>query len=839
MEHKFKVSGMTCASCQAHVEKAVKKVDGVNNVSVSLLTNSMVVDTVESMDLNKITKAVSNAGYKAKLENAKEEDTKELDTDSETKALLKRLIISIILLIPLSTISMLYMLEIVPELMNYSYAVGFTGFVLSTLIVIINRNFFISGTKALIHKAPNMDTLVSLGASISYVYSFILYFLMTLNVENAEYSMSLSMNISFETCGMILTFITIGKTLEAYSKGKTTSALKSLMKLSPKKANKVVGNSIEVIDVKDIKVDDIIRVNAGDRVAIDGIIVSGESTLDESLLTGESIPLDKTVGDLVYQGTINKLGTLDVKAIKEDKDTTLSNIIKLVDEASNSKAKISRIADKISGVFVPIVLGIALVTFIVWYIIGLNGLMSYKMFETSLTYALNKAISVLVISCPCGLGLATPVAIMVGSGRSAKNNILFKNAESLEETSKVKFVVLDKTGTITKGKPEIKNIKSYIDETEFKTIAASLESYSSHPLANAISSGIDSKRVEVTNVKTLVSIGIEGYIDTDYILASNMDYAKDNNLVTESEYKEAYNMALNGETPVMFFKNKKLIGIISLKDPIKEDSVEAINKIKALGINVIMLTGDNKVTSKSIASEANIEYYVSGVTPSVKADVVKKLKNYGSVLMCGDGINDSIALTSADVGVAIGTGSDVAIDSAQVVLMKSSLMDLYKAIRLSQKTYKNILENLFWAFIYNLIMIPIASGVFEPLGVDLKAYYGALAMSLSSVTVVLNALRLNIVNIEKTGHTRQVKQINLDEILNNTSSELEITIKVDGMMCEHCVATVENICKKDSNVISATASLENKNVIIKYTNQIDIDELIKEINDADYTASKE
>ncbi len=838
MEHKFSVSGMTCASCQAHVEKAVKKVDGVNNVSVSLLTNSMIVDTRDDLDLSKITKAVSDAGYKAKLNGGSSNDNNQIDDNSETKHLLRRLISSLILLIPLTTISMLYMLEVVPELMNYSYAVGFIGFVLSTLIVIINREFFISGTKSLIHKAPNMDTLIALGSAISYIYSFVLYFLMTLNVANPEYSMSLSMNISFETCGMILTFITIGKTLEAYSKGKTTSALKSLMNLSPKKANKIVDGEIEVIDVKDIKVDDILRVSAGDSVPIDAVIIKGESTLDESLLTGESIPLDKGVGDLVYQGTINKLGTLDIKALKEDKDTTLSNIIKLVDEASNSKAKISRIADKISGVFVPIVLGIALITFLVWYIVGLNGLVSYKMFETPLSYALNKAISVLVISCPCGLGLATPVAIMVGSGRSAKNNILFKNAESLEETSKVKFVVLDKTGTITKGKPEIKNIKSYIEIDEFKQIAVSLESYSSHPLACAIVDGIDACKLEVSNVKTLVSIGIEGYIGSDYILGCNMDYAKNNNLVTLDEYQEAYNMALNGETPLMFIKNNKLIGIISLKDPIKEDSVEAINKIKDLGINVVMLTGDNKVTSESIAGEANVQYYVSGVTPQYKQEVVKKLKSYGSVLMCGDGINDSIALTEANVGVAIGAGSDVAIDSAQVVLMKSSLMDLYKAIRLSQKTYKNILENLFWAFIYNLIMIPIAAGVFQFAGIDLKPYYGALAMSLSSVTVVLNALRLNVVRLDSK-HNKKALDINLDEILKETNSTKKITLSVDGMMCSHCTSTVENICKKDLNVVNASASLENKNVVIEYTNTIDIDKIINEINEADYNAHKE
>ncbi len=837
MKTEFDVEGMTCASCVAHVEKAVSKLDGVKDVKVSLLTKQMVVETRDDFNLKDLTKAVSNAGYKAKVHNEKNEEV--LD-DDETKKSFKRLILSLILLIPLSTISMLYMLEIMPELMNYSYTVGLVGLVLSSLIIIINRNFFISGTKALIHKSPNMDTLVSLGASISYIYSFVLYFLMTLNIGNEMYSMKLSMNISFETCGMILTFITIGKTLESYSKGKTTNALKSLINLSPKKATKLVGNLEEIVDVKDIKVGDIIRIKAGEAVSIDGTIIKGATSLDEALLTGESVPSDKSIGDTVYQGTINKLGTIDVKAIKESKDTSLANIIKLVEEASNSKAKISRIADKISGVFVPIVLGIALITFTIWLIVGLNNLVSFSEFETPLSYALNKAISVLVISCPCGLGLATPVAIMVGSGRGAKNNILFKNAESLEETGKASFVVLDKTGTITKGSPKVKNILSYIDENEFKQIAKSIEVYSSHPLAKAIVQDIDSDTLELTNVQTLVSIGIEGYLNESYILASNMDYAKNNNLVTDKEYNDAYNMALNGETPLLFFKDNKIIGIISLKDPIKEDSQEAISKMKKIGLIPLMLTGDNKITSGSVAKEAKIDYFVSSVTPEKKQEVVKKLKQYGSVIMCGDGINDSIALTEANIGIAIGAGSDVAIDSADVVLMRSSLMDLYKAIVLSRKTYKNILENLFWAFIYNLIMIPIAAGVFKFAGMDLKPYYGALAMSLSSVTVVLNALRLNFVSIDKCKNKELKNYIDLNKILDEEESSLKkVTLSVNGMMCAHCIKTVEDICNKYKNVVSAKASLELNNVIIEYKDSIDLESIIKNINDADYECKKE
>ena len=838
MKVDFKVEGMTCASCQSHVEKAVKKVDGVENVNVSLLTNSMSVECIDTLDLNKINKAVSNAGYKSYIKgnnNKKEED---LSKDNATTNSLKRLIISIILLIPLAIISMSYMCEWIPSLMNYPYTIALIGLVLSSLIIIVNKHFFISGVKALIHLAPNMDTLVSLGASISYIYSLILFFIMTLHVNEPMYSMSLSMNLSFETCGMILTFITIGKTLESYSKGKTTNAIKSLLDLSPKKACKIENDKEIIVDIVDVKVGDIVRIKPGENVSIDGVIIKGETSIDESLLTGESIPLDKKIGDKVYTATSNKLGSIDVEVLKETKDSTLSNIIKLVSDASSSKAPISRIADKISYIFVPFVLIVSLITFLVWFILGLNGLVTYTQYETNLSYSLNKAISVLVISCPCGLGLATPVAIMVGSGKGARNNILFKSAEALEECGKASFVVLDKTGTITKGKPEIKNIISYIDKSEFLSIAKSIESLSNHPLAVSITNEIDTQVLNVDKFKTLVSVGVEGYINNSYILACNIDYAKNNNYISNNELNEASKYAKSGETVVLFLKDYKLIGFITLQDKIKEDSKEAISKIKSLGINVVMLTGDNRETARAIAKEANVDYFVSNVSVEEKSIVVNRLKEYGKVIMVGDGINDSVALTTANVGIAIGSGADVAIDSADCVLMRSSLMDLYKAIRLSQKTYINILENLFWAFIYNLIMIPIASGAFKSLGVDLKPYYGALSMSLSSVCVVLNALRLNIVSIDKNKIKKNKINLDLNEVL-QLDKDKEITLKVEGMMCNHCIKTVEDIVKKYNNVINAKASIENNNVVIYYKDKIDINNIIDDINNADYKAYKE
>lgn len=838
MKVDFKVEGMTCASCQSHVEKAVKKVDGVENVNVSLLTNSMSVECIDTLDLNKINKAVSNAGYKSYIKgnnNKKEED---LLKDNATTNSLKRLIISIILLIPLAVISMSYMCEWIPSLMNFPYTIALIGLVLSSLIIIVNRHFFISGVKALIHLSPNMDTLVSLGASISYIYSLILFFIMTLHVDEPMYSMSLSMNLSFETCGMILTFITIGKTLESYSKGKTTNAIKSLIDLSPKKACKIENDKEIIVDIVDVKVGDIVRIKPGENVSIDGVIIKGETSIDESLLTGESIPLDKKIGDKVYTATSNKLGSIDVEVLKETKDSTLSNIIKLVSDASSSKAPISRIADKISYIFVPFVLIVSLITFLVWFILGLNGLVTYTQYETNLSYSLNKAISVLVISCPCGLGLATPVAIMVGSGKGARNNILFKSAEALEECGKASFAVLDKTGTITKGKPEIKNIISYIDKSEFLSVAKSIESLSNHPLAVSITNGIDTQVLNVDKFKTLVSVGVEGYINNSYILACNIDYAKNNNYISNNEFNEASKYAKSGETVVLFLKDYKLIGFITLQDKIKEDSKEAISKIKSLGINVVMLTGDNRETARAIAKEANVDYFVSSVSVEEKSIVVNRLKEYGKVIMVGDGINDSVALTSANVGIAIGSGADVAIDSADCVLMRSSLMDLYKAIRLSQKTYINILENLFWAFIYNLIMIPIASGAFKSLGMDLKPYYGALSMSLSSVCVVLNALRLNIVSIDKNRIKKNKINLDFNEVL-KLDKDKEITLKVEGMMCNHCIKTVEDIVKKYNNVINAKASLENNNVVIYYKDKIDINNIIDDINNADYKACKE
>ncbi len=833
---KFSISGMSCAACQSRVQKAAQKVEGVNECEVNLLTNSMTVLCDEQLDTNTIIKAVEKAGYGAKSLN--ENDTTKAKEDvptSETKILLKRLIWSVIFLIPLVIISMGYMLMLFKHLTNYPMFVGFITFVLASIILFINKKFFISGFKAVIHGSPNMDTLVSLGSGVAYIYSIILLIIMTFNVTDTSYMMRLSMNLSFETCGMVPTLITIGKTLESYSKGKTTSALKALLDLAPKKANVIRNNEEISVLVSDVVKDDIFIVRAGESIAVDGVVIEGESSIDESMLTGESLPIEKSIGDTVYQGTINSLGTLKVKALKVGDDTTLQEIIKLVSEASQSKAKISRIADKVSGIFVPIVLTIALLTFVIWLILEKNGISYLKNGETNLTFAINKAISVLVISCPCALGLATPVAIMVSSGRGARNGILFKNAVSIEEAGKCDIIVLDKTGTITKGKPEVSDIISFIDKDELIDIAYSLEYESSHPLAKAILNLRENKKYDVTNFKTILGSGVSGIIDDKTVYGVNLDYIKDN--LKQIDYSLIESTILEhqkeGETPLVFASKEKVLGIIFVVDKIKEDSALAIKKINDLGIATVMLTGDNEISAKSIANKCNITDFVSRVKPDQKQEVIKTLKKQGNVLMVGDGINDAIALTEANVGVAIGAGSDVAIDSASIILVKSSLMDLYKTIVLSKKTIKNIKENLFWAFIYNIIMIPLAAGVFIGLNINMKAWYGALAMSLSSVCVCLNALRLNKVKLEMK-KTKKGKNININNII---GENMKSVFKVEGMMCAHCAAHVKDACLSVKGVVSANVDLASKSVEIEYTS-LNVDELEKAITDAGYTLVK-
>lgn len=844
MKEKFMVEGMTCAACQAHVEKAVKKVDGVNNVSVNLLTNSMEVDINDLSVVDKINKSVEVAGYKSYLKNKKQDNTKneELSNSSEVKKLTERLIFSFILLIPLFYFSMGFMMNWPIGLFKENLlALGLFLMIDSFIIMLINKAFFISGFKSLIHGGPNMDTLVALGSGVSFIYSVVILFIMTANRSNDHHLMKYAMNLTFETAGMVPTLITIGKLLEAISKGKTTNALKALINLKPKTAHVIRNDKEEIINASELKVNDIFVVYPGEAIPTDGIVIGGESAVDESSLTGESLPVDKNINDKLFEATINQNGILKCIAISVGEDTSLSKIIKMVMDLNQSKAKISKIADKVAGIFVPIVLLIATLGFIIWMIIGSN--INLNINEELLTYSINRAIAVLVISCPCALGLATPVAIMVGSGLGAKNGILYKNAEIIEEAGKLNFVVLDKTGTITNGKPEVIKCISLIEENEFLKLAYSLEKNSSHPLAISISNYCNNLNIDtyqVSEFNTLVGKGIKGIINNKEIYGINLKYAKELINIDSKEIKEIEELSSKGITPMIFIYDNKLIGIIGVADKIKDDSANAIIELKKKGVIPIMLTGDNNLTAKAIAKEANIDYFISDVLPEEKKNIIEKLKKQGKVMMVGDGINDALALTYADVGVAIGAGSDVAIDSASIVLIKSSLMDLVKAISLSRQILKNIKENLFWAFFYNLIMIPIALGVFYFTNIEwlkeMKPWYGALAMSLSSVFVVMNALRLNLFNPLKNKNNRKAIDFDINSITKKEDNNMKEVISVEGMMCKMCVKHVEEACLKIDGVLSAKADLDKKEVVVE-TNKDDIrNALIDSINNAGYQA---
>lgn len=849
MKKRFKVKGMTCSACQAHVYKVVSKLDGVSDVNVSLLTNTMDVEISDDNKIDEINKAVKNAGYESCIldeENKKEENNE--FSDDETKRMLKRLISSLILLIPLVYISMGYMMGWnIFGLDKNPLIVALILMIISFIIMLINRAFFISGFKALIHGGANMDTLVALGSGVAFIYSMVILFIMANYRNNDHLLMQYGMNLTFETAGMVPTLITIGKTLEAYSKGKTTNALKALMDLKPKEGTVIRdGREIKVL-AKDIKIDDIFIVKPGESFPVDGIIIEGLSSVDESALTGESMPVDKNIGDNVFTATINQNGILKCKSTSVGDDTSLSKIIKMVYDANQSKAKISKLADKVSGIFVPIVITIAIIGFICWMIIGNN--VNLDINESTLTYSINRAVMVLVISCPCALGLATPVAIMVGSGISAKNGILFKNAIAIEETGKANFIVLDKTGTITIGKPIVTDIYSIIDKKEFISISGSLESNSNHPLAKAIleySKKNDYHKIDILNFTEIPGKGIKGNINEDIIYALNLKSAKEIVNISNDIIEVIDNYSNDGKTPMIFIKNKELIGVIAVADKIKDDSKKAINDLKDLGLIPIMLTGDNNKTAKKIAKDSNIDYYVSDCLPNNKKEVIDKLKEKGNVIMVGDGINDALALTTANIGIAIGAGSDIAKESADVVLVKSSLNDLVKTIRLSRQILKNIKENLFWAFFYNLIMIPIALGVFYFTGIEwikeLRPWYGALAMSMSSVFVVLNALRLNLFNANKKSNCKNALEVD-DEFFNNiiTIKEEEdnmekLVISVNGMMCEHCKKHVEDACMSVSGVKEAEANLKKKNVTVKFENEVSKDLLIEAINKAGYEA---
>ena len=797
---KFRVTGMTCAACSARVEKAVSSVCGVDSCTVNLLTNSMGVEGTATAD--EIIKAVEKAGYNAFEEGKNSEQNKNQTLeDNETPKLLKRFTVSLAFLLPLMYVSMGHtMLGLpLPSVLEKNHiALGIIQLLLSLAVMVINQRFFISGVKGILKKSPNMDTLVSLGSAASLIYSVYVLFAMTQAQldGNAQAVSGYMHEFYFESAAMILVLITVGKILESRSKGRTTDALKALMNLAPETAI-VLKDGIETeIGISQLKKGDVFVLKPGSAIPVDGNIIEGSGAVDESALTGESIPVDKKAGDNVSAGTLNRSGYLVCEATKIGEDTALAKIIKMVSDASATKAPVAKIADKVSGVFVPVVIAIAIVTFAVWLLAG-----------QSVGFSLARAISVLVISCPCALGLATPVAIMVANGIGAKNGILFKTAVSLEEAGKVNTVVLDKTGTVTLGSPEVTDIipSSGYSENELVKIAYSLENKSEHPLAQAIVKKGEKENVgsyDVSSFNASAGSGIEGIINGEKVIAGNLRFIERLcDIQTEMKLK-ADELSKQGKTPLWFIKNGKLVGIIAVADVIKPESPQAIRELHNMGIKVVMLTGDNENTAKAIAKEVGIDEVVAGVLPDGKEKEIRKLQKNGKVAMVGDGINDSPALTRADIGIAIGAGTDVAIDAADIVLMKSRLTDVPAAIRLSRAAFRNIKENLFWAFIYNIIGIPLAAGVWIPLtGWQLNPMFGAAAMSLSSFCVVMNALRLNLFKVHSTKHDRKIKYKNKKE-----KKIMEKTVKIEGMMCPHCEARVKSILEELAEVDSAVTS---------------------------------
>ena len=837
---QYSVTGMTCAACQARVEKVVSNVPGVTVVSVSLLTNSMGVEgTATSAD---IVAAVEKAGYHASVKGAQMESSQgaEALADTETPKLLKRLIISLIFLMPLMYLSMGHMMWNWPLpgfLNNNHVGMGLAQLLFTVIIMVINQRFFISGFTSLIHRAPNMDTLVAMGATAAFGYSTYALFAMTVaqTAENDKLVMSYMHEFYFESAAMILTLITLGKTLEAYSKGKTTDALKSLMNLAPKMAT-VVRNEQEIlISADQVKKGDIFLVKPGESIPVDGIVLEGNSAIDEAALTGESIPVDKAVGDTVSAATINQSGFIKCEATRVGEDTTLSQIIKMVSDAAATKAPIAKIADKVSGIFVPAVITIAIITIIGWLLAG-----------ESVGFALARGISVLVISCPCALGLATPVAIMVGNGVGAKHGILFKTAVSLEEAGKVDIVALDKTGTITNGQPKVTDILPVdgISEQELLETAFSLEKKSEHPLAKAIVEYGEEKNFTVSlvdNFKAVPGNGLTGTLNEETLIGGNLLFIEKSLSISKELKHSAEQLASAGKTPLFFAKENRLLGMIAVADVIKEDSPQAIKELKAMGIHVVMLTGDNERTAKAIGEQAGVDNVIAGVLPDGKESVIQALGKKGKVAMVGDGINDAPALTRADVGIAIGAGTDVAMDAADVVLMKSKLADVPAAIRLSRGVLRNIHENLFWAFFYNTIGIPLAAGLLIPvLGWKLNPMFGAAAMSLSSFCVVTNALRLNLLNIRSTKKDKKKKNaidVSLININNNEKkevNEMTKTMNIKGMMCGHCEAAVKKALEALPEVASAEVSHEKGTAVVTLEKEIADDVLKKTVEDKDY-----
>ncbi len=853
---KYNVTGMSCSACVSAVEKAVGKVDGVENCSVSLLTNSMTVEgTASSAD---IISAVHDAGYGASLYNggtdSRSDKGKVSESDNEIKVMKQRLVWSVILLIPLMYLSMGHMMWgfPLPEFLAGNHvAIGLVQMLITIAIMVINQKFFINGLKSAIHGSPNMDTLVAMGAGASFLYSMYVLFAMTYSVQANDNgrTMELMHDFYFESAAMILALITVGKTLEAYSKGKTTNALKSLMELAPERAVVIRDGLEQEVDISQVVVGDIFVVKPGESIPVDGRVIDGNSAVNEAALSGESIPVDKTEGDMVSAATMNQSGYLKCEAVRIGQDTALAKIINMVSDAASSKAPIAKIADKVSGIFVPTVLLISFITAIVWILVGKSS-----------GFVLARAISVLVISCPCALGLATPVAIMVGSGKGAKNGILYKNASALEQTGKTDTVVMDKTGTITNGEPVVTDIicAKDVKEKDFLTYAYSLERFSEHPLAKAVIKKGTELEIQELNAAEFAAVpgnGLTATIDGRTVVGGNRNYISkyienaDNN--SKKLILKAEELSEQGKTPLYFAmgapeKKMKLLGIIAVADTVKPDSRMAIADLKEMGFNVVMLTGDNEKTAAAIGREVGVDKVIAGVLPEGKDKVISELQKNGKVIMVGDGINDAPALTRADIGIAIGAGTDVAIDAADVVLMKNELRDVPAAIRLSMAALSNIKGNLFWAFIYNIIGIPIAAGCLYPIfGITLNPMFGAFAMSLSSFCVVTNALRLNLVDIYGKNKRYKIKRHTMSEdreemnMQNKEISDMEDgkmtkVMEINGMMCAHCEARVKKCLEKLPEVEEASVSHEKGTAVVTLKKDIDNEKLKAAVEAQDY-----
>ena len=846
---QYNVTGMTCAACSNRIEKAVSAVPGVTSCAVSLLTNSMGVEG--SASARDIIAAVEKAGYGASLKGAEKSSSPAADEDAladrETPVLRRRLIASVGFLLVLMYISMGHMMWNwpLPAFFNNNHvAMGLIQLVLTVPIMIINQKFFISGFKSLFAKAPNMDTLVALGSTAAFGWSLYVLFAMTRAQADGDSMavMRYMMDFYFESAAMILTLITVGKMLEAMSKGRTTDALKGLMKLAPKTANIERDGQEITVSIDTVQKGDIFVVRPGESIPVDGRVIEGSSAVNEAALTGESIPVDKAEGDLVSAATINTSGFLRCEATRVGEDTTLSQIIKMVSDAAATKAPIAKIADKVSGVFVPIVIVLAIITTVVWLILG-----------QTFGYALARGISVLVISCPCALGLATPVAIMVGNGLGAKNGVLFKTAASLEEAGRSQIVVMDKTGTITRGEPRVTDLlpAGDLSENELLTLAAALEQKSEHPLARAIMTRQEELGLELRDVsdfRALPGNGLSAVLGQEEIMGGNLSFIGQHAVVSEEMQRRAEELSENGKTPLFFAKNGALLGIIAVADVIKEEAPQAIRELKDMGIRVVTLTGDNERTAKAIGAQAGVDHVVAGVLPDGKESVVRELKEYGKVAMVGDGINDAPALTRADIGIAIGAGTDVAIDAADVVLMQSRLSDVPAAIRLSRATLRNIHQNLFWAFFYNVICIPVAAGCFVWAGITLDPMWGAAAMSLSSVFVVTNALRLNLFKLHDASKDKRIKnEVSLPDSLFETGaadrqtaaceieSLKECVLRIDGMVCENCEEHVKEALEAVPGVAEAKADSEAGTAVVKLLRDVSDEAFAEAVAGAGYT----